>query len=135
MIISGKGVTRTNQSEEALINTSDLFATIAEIAGVSVSKINDSQSFKSLLSSATNENERDYIFAEDGNDDDGSIDYAIRNTTHKYVLFENGNESFYNLSTDPLESTNLLGNNQPALSSENTTIKNELSSKLASIKD
>lgn len=134
MIISGKGVTRTNQSEEALINTSDLFATIAEIAGVSVSKINDSQSFKSLLSSTTSENKRDYIFAEDGNDD-GSIDYAIRNTTHKYVLFENGNESFYNLSNDPLESTNLLGNNQPALSSENSTIKNELTSKLASIKN
>lgn len=33
MIISGKNVIRTNSSEDALINTTDLFATIADIAG------------------------------------------------------------------------------------------------------
>ena len=134
MVISGHGVTRANQSEEALINTSDLFATIADIAGVNVSEINDSKSFKSLLTTTINENERDYIFVEDGNDD-GSVDYAIRNATHKYVLFENDTEAFFNLSSDPLESINLLGANQLPLSTSNSSIKDELSNKLTEIRN
>lgn len=49
LIISGKGVTRANQTEDALINTTDLFATISNIAGINISEINDSKSFKDLL--------------------------------------------------------------------------------------
>ena len=75
---------------------------------------------------------RDYIFIEDGNDD-GSIDFAIRNDTHKYILFENGNEAFFNLSSDPLESINLLNINRLPLSASNSIIKDELTSKLVEI--
>lgn len=134
MVISGKGITRINQTEDALINVTDLFATIADIAGVTVSTINDSNSFKSLLTTNTNSNKRDYIFIEDGNDD-GSIDFAIRNVAHKYILFENGNEALFNLSTDPLESINLLSDNQLPLSSSDSDTKNELASKLAEIRN
>jgi arylsulfatase A-like enzyme len=131
MIISGKGVTRFNETDEALINTTDLFATIANIAGVNISSINDSKSFKSLLTSQTNANKRDYTFVEDGNDN-GSVDFTIRNASHKYILFENGNEALFNLANDPLETTNLMST---VLSSSDNTIKNELATKLTEIRN
>jgi arylsulfatase A-like enzyme len=131
MIISGKGVTRFNETDEALINTTDLFVTIANIAGVNISSINDSKSFKSLLTSQTNANKRDYTFVEDGNDN-GSVDFTIRNASHKYILFENGNEALFNLANDPLETTNLMST---VLSSSDNTIKNELATKLTEIRN
>lgn len=132
MVISGKNVTRVNAIEDALINTTDLFATISELAGNSTSEINDSKSFKDLLSSS-NENTRDYVYAERGAV--GSQDYTIRNTTHKYIYFSNGNERFFNLSVDPLETTNLLNTNQLPLSIEDSAMKDELVSELNSIRN
>lgn len=132
MIISGNGVTRINDSEDALIGTSDLYATIASIAGVNVSTIHDSYNFKDLLTSTTNANQREYAFVLDGNDD-GTINYTIRNTSHKYVQLANGNEQFFDLLDDPLENTNLLGNNQPALNSTESSIKSDLISEMNSL--
>jgi len=128
MIISGKGVNRINQTEDALVNTTDLFATIADIAETGTTEINDSKSFKTLFETS-NENFRDYIYTEIG-DDSGISDSAIRNTTHKYILFEDGTESLFNLYEDPFENINLLI--QP-LSVSDMNIYNELKSKLNSI--
>jgi arylsulfatase A-like enzyme len=132
MIISGKGVSRIGQSENALINSTDLFATIAEVAGVTTSTIHDSQSFKGLLTDE-NSDTREYVYAEIGKDTGGS-DYTIRNQTHKYIKFDNGNEALYNLSQNPLENPNLLSPNQLPLSAADETIKNELIAKLAEIR-
>jgi len=132
MIISGKGVNRFNTTEDALINTTDLFATIANIAGVNVDKINDSQNFKELLSN-DNETFRDYVYAETGSGIENS-DYTIRNKTHKYLLFEDGTEKLYNLSTDPLESINLMHAHQLPLNSADELIKDELVLKLNEIR-
>ena len=121
MIISGKGVSRTNISEDALINTTDLFATIIDIAGASVTEINDSKSFKELFIDE-NGTKRNYIYSEIGKDN-GSSDYTIRNNTHKYIKFDNGNEVLYNLSINPMESPNLLHVNQLPLSSSDEAIK------------
>jgi len=129
MIISGKGVTRFNDTEDALINTTDLFATIAAIAGVEVDKINDSQNFKELLSNS-NSGKREYVYAESSD-----LNYTIRNNTHKYIHFENGNEKFYDLSIDPLESTNLMHANQLPLSNTNELIKDELILKVNEIRN
>lgn len=134
MIIGGKGVTRFNQTEDALINLTDLFATIADIAGVSVSSIHDSRSFKSLLTQNTNDNSRDYTFIEDGNDD-GTVDYTIRNATHKYILYNDGSEALFNLASDPLESTNFMNANKLPLSAANSAMKDELSAKLTEIRN
>ncbi|MCF2875802.1 MULTISPECIES: sulfatase-like hydrolase/transferase [unclassified Tenacibaculum] len=134
MIIGGKGVTRFNQTEDALINLTDLFATIADIAGVSVSSIHDSRSFKSLLTQNTNDNSRDYTFIEDGNDD-GTVDYTIRNATHKYILYNDGSEALFNLASDPFENTNFMNANQLPLSAANSAMKDELSAKLTEIRN
>ncbi|MBP0902351.1 sulfatase-like hydrolase/transferase [Mariniflexile gromovii] len=122
MVISGKTVTRKNQTEDALINTTDLFATIASVAGAETTQINDSKSFISLLSSASAE-KRMFTYAE--NDD-----YSIRNATHKYIYFDDGSEALYNLSNDALENTNLLNVNQLPLSDSDAAIKTSLINEL-----
>lgn len=133
MIISGKDVTRVNAIEDALINTTDLFATISELAGNSTPEINDSKSFKDLLSNS-NINTRNYSYTEIGNNAGGS-DYTIRNTTHKYMLFDDGTERFYNLSNNPLENPNLLNANQLPLSDNDSAIKDELIAELNVIRN
>lgn len=60
MVISGKDVTRMNQMEKALINTTDLFATISNIAGINNTEINDSKSFYNLFSDINSET-RNYV--------------------------------------------------------------------------
>ena len=132
MVISGKNVSRINAIEDALINTTDLFATISELAGNAIPQINDSRSFKELLTSSDVDT-RNYVYSERG--EVGSQDYTIRNATHKYISFNNGNERFYNLSQDPLESTNLLNGNQLPLSTADSAIKDELIAELNIIRN
>ena len=110
MIISGKGVNRINAQEDALISTADLFATISELCGISTDEIHDSISFKDLLNSSGG-NDRSYIYSELGNNY-----FAIRNSTHKYMSFEDGSEALYNLEANPFEMPNLLDPNQLPLS-------------------
>jgi hypothetical protein len=62
-------------------------------------------------------------------------DYTIRNATHKYIYFENGSEALYDLSVNPLENPNLLNANQLPLSTENSSIKDELTSRLSEIRN
>ncbi|WP_372792784.1 sulfatase-like hydrolase/transferase [Lutibacter sp.] len=132
MIISGKDVSRFNATEDALINTTDLFATIANIAGIEVDKINDSQNFKELLSNE-NSSSRDYAYSEVGYES-GKSDYTIRNKTHKYIAFEDGTEKLYNLNTDPLELIDLMHINQLPLNGTDELIKEELILKLNKIR-
>ncbi len=132
MIVSGKNVSRVNQIEDALLNTTDIFATIADIAETGTVEINDSKSFKELFT-VPNMNFRNYVYTEIGKTTGGS-DYTIRNNTHKYIRFENGNEAFYNLSNNPLENPNLLNQNQLPLSPSDSAIKDELTNELNSIR-
>ena len=129
MVISGKNVLRVKEVEDAFINSSDLFATIAEIAGGGVAEINDSISFKNLLS-IPGSNSRTYTYSEIKTDTGGS-DYTMRNATHKYISFDNGSEALYNLTQDPLEETNLLNRD---LTTEDTLIKEALITELTSLR-
>ena len=122
MVISGKNVTRFNETEDALINTTDLFNTISDLASVQTSNENDSNSFKSLLTDS-NSSIRNYLYSENMRDTGIGYDYAIRNTTHKYIRFTDGSEAFYNIENTRLETNNLLSNE---LTESEETIKNEL---------
>ena len=118
MIISVNQVNRFNQDENALINTTDLFTTITELCGINNQNVHDSKSFISLLTSSFNSNSRDYIYSEIGNEN-----YTIRNSTHKYIHFENGNEALFNLNNNQFEFPNLLNANQLPLSELNNLNK------------
>ncbi|AFM04259.1 arylsulfatase A family protein [Bernardetia litoralis DSM 6794] len=127
LFVTGKGVSRTG-TDTNLINTTDLFATIAQIAGSNTSEINDSKSFNSLFTSASTH--REYIYSEmnDGTDDI----WAIRNQKYKIIANNSGSIEMYNLEIDPYENTNLL---LTSLSDEENTAKNNLEIKLNQIRN
>lgn len=132
MYISGNGVGRINVKENALVNSTDLYATIANIAGITVTNINDSKSFYSLLS-GENSNSREYLYSEIGKDTGGS-DYTIRNGTHKYIKFDDGSEALYDLTKNEMENPNLMSENQLPLSTSDEAIKKDLLLKLLEIR-
>lgn len=129
MVISGMDILRRGQTEDTLINTTDLFSTIANIAGIATDEIHDSQSFYETFTNDDSEN-RTYSYAE-ARKESGNDDITIRNSTHKYMLFDDGSESFYKLNTGELEETNLL---LSTLSGSDEIIKNELTGKLTELK-
>lgn len=127
MFISGNSVLRTG-TDHNLITSSDLFATIAEIAGSSTNEINDSKSFKSLLTQSTNI--RDYQYSELGDSTDD--EWTISNGTYKLIVNSLGIEELYNLMNDPYENNNLLNG---TLSSTEQNAKSELETELINIRN
>ncbi len=107
MIVSGKNVARSNQTDDSLLNTVDLFATIADIAETGTKQHHDSNSFKELFTATSNSNNRDFAYTEIGKDI-GDDDLTIRNESHKYIKFTDGSEALYNLNDDFFEINNLL---------------------------
>ncbi|MFT7149749.1 MAG: arylsulfatase B [Nonlabens sp.] len=127
MIIGGKGVSRTG-IDNNLINSTDLFATIASLSGVNVAEINDSKDISPLLTSSV-ENFRDYTYAEYN---DGTADeWTIRNTDYKLIVNTDGSQELYFLGDDPYENENLLSN---TLSTQAQAAKDLLETKLVEIR-
>ena len=127
MFISGNSVSRTG-IDNNLITSTDLFATIAEIAGSSTNEINDSKSFKSLLAQSTNI--RDYQYSELADDTDD--EWTISNGTYKLIVNSVGMEELYNLVNDPYENNNLL-NGTLSLTEQNAKL--ELETELINIRN
>lgn len=111
MVVSGKGVDRLGAREPGLINSTDLFTTIGNIAGIQVKEIENSISFYDTFID-TNATRRNYVYSEK---EDA---YSVRDTTYKYIKFENGREELYNLSTDAYEKVNLMNNTLTTEASE-----------------
>jgi arylsulfatase A-like enzyme len=105
MIASGKGVGRSNAREPALINTVDFYATIASLAGNSVTKVNDGYSFAPLLQSGGTA-ARQYNYSEFQSDTVNG--WTVRNTQYKLLQNLSGTQELYDLSKDLKEQTNLL---------------------------
>lgn len=102
MFVSGAGVTRQGEREARLINGTDLYSTIAELAGSTVGNQNNSESFVDSLTQA-NIMGRDYIYSELG----GS-GWTIRNERYKLMVTDAGAETLFDLQLDPQENTDLL---------------------------
>lgn len=127
MFISGAQVSRRD-TDDNLINGTDLFSTISELAGIQITKVNDSESFKSLLTSKSSI--RDYQYSE--LDNGTKNQWAIRNKQFKLIQNINGNELFYDLISDPYEELNLLNN---PLSDIQAQAKIDLEKELALIRN
>lgn len=127
MFISGKGVSH-NTIENNLITSTDLFATIAELAGVETAQINDSKSFKSLLSQPSTIRNFQYSEMDNGTNDT----WTIRNSRYKLIVNSNGNEEMYDLQNDPYEVVNLLNSN---MNSDEITAKLDLEAELLKIRN
>ena len=127
LVVSGKYVESVNSTSNALVNTTDLFATIADAAGTGTQNINDSQSFLPLLKGDAFTARR-FAYAESG--PTNALDVTIRNETHKYILFNNGLEALYNLMDDEFESVNLLNANRLPLSTTDSAMRDALVNEL-----
>ena len=117
MIAAGPAIVNGNRTNTQLINTPDIFATIAELCGFanwksmipSTTKI-DSRSFLPILKNQTAAI-RTWIFTEQFTNIPAASDgKTIRNEDYHLLRFDNGTEAFYNQTIDPEENTNLLLN-------------------------
>lgn len=122
MFIAGNGVTRMGSRDNTLVQTTDLFATIADISGSDRSVPSSSVSFKSLLSSSFPAMTKDYLYV-DGYRNNSSLGFAIRNSSYKLIQYDDGVERMFHLLSDPYETTNLLNR---TLSSEEQNAKSSL---------
>ena len=107
LIISGPIVNQKNRSNAALVNTTDLFATIIEMAGGKVSDLAppgtviDSVSLLPILTDPAQVDLCQYVFAEQFHDPLNNRDgKTIRNNQYKLIRFDLGGERLYKLSND-----------------------------------
>ncbi len=121
MVIAGDGVSRMGEREDALINITDLFATIAEMAGVAEVSQPDSLSFMDALTSPSFAG-REYAYSE-FRFDDGTTAWTVRNLQYKLIEYSDGRMELYDLSADPFENNDLLAN---GISDEWTAVISEL---------
>jgi arylsulfatase A-like enzyme len=105
LFVTGPGVSRIKEREEALVNTTDLFSTIASLAGVNVSKVNDSISFAGLLT-GTREQGREAQYSE--RTVEGIPNWALSDGEFKLIEAENSDLELYDLSNDPFEARELI---------------------------
>jgi arylsulfatase A-like enzyme len=111
LVVAGAGVTRRGR-EDNLFVTSDLYATILDVAGVPVSHVNDSYSLKPLFTDEAASSGRTFSFSEISNGTN-QRQYGLRDTRFKLVN-NLGKWELYDLVTDSHETTNLYGNAQYA---------------------
>ncbi len=107
MVVSGAGVQRKNEREEGLVNSTDLFATIADLTGCGISSKHNSISFKNALSNVSSISRR-YNYTEVKRDNIEG--WAIQNTKYKLIEYADGSNELYYLIDDPYEEVNLLLN-------------------------
>lgn len=105
MVVSGAGVTRQGEREPALINSTDLFATFAELAGAPVPDGLDSVSFAGVLD-GTGSAQRSFNYSEFV--DESTTGWVVRDESLKLIEFADGSQEVYDLLADPREETNLI---------------------------
>lgn len=127
LFVSGKGVSRSGDDDN-LITSSDLFATISELVGVSTPEIHDSKSFHSLLSQHSTIRNFQYSEMDNGNNDRWTISDGV----YKLLENANGNKELYDLVNDPYEDTDLLDG---TLTNEASTALNKLETELSAIRN
>ena len=118
LIVAGADVTRAGERDDALVNSTDLFATIADLAGVpkAATGPEDSISFAGLLSGVVRDEWRGFAYTEHFGQTGAVVSprraqrfgWAIRDERWKYIELENGERFLFDLASDPFESNNLI---------------------------
>lgn len=105
LFVSGVGVSRIGERESALVTVTDLFATIAQLAGSQISNIHDSYSFADSLTNSDAEFQPS-IFTQFESASTTGI--AIRNQNYKLIEYANGIRELFQVSSDFYEINNLV---------------------------
>ena len=121
MMVAGAGVTRKGR-EAALVNGVDLYATIAAVAGIPITRANDGYSIAPLFTDAGASTGRDYAFTEfcTGN----VARFAIRDKKYKLIFDNAVGWGLFDLLEDPRETNNVY--DKPAFAAVQTRLKAEL---------
>jgi len=127
MFVSGHGVSRSGSDDNMICNT-DIFSTIAELAGVEITEIHDSKSFAKLFEAEASHREFQYSEMDDGQDDR----WTISNGVYKLIVDANKKDEMYDLGSDPYEQNDLL---TETLSEAETAAKAILEDELSRIRN
>jgi len=104
--ISGAGVTRKGEREDALINVADVFSTVLGLTGSSQGKgTENSLNLMPYLTSTTGPR-RTYNYTEIGRETPSG--WTIRSEQYKLITYEDATQKFFDLIADSLETNNLL---------------------------
>ena len=107
-VVTGPGITAGKT--DALVNTTDLFATITSLAGVPTSAT-DAYDFSPVLAGKAASSKRTFAYAEHFGKIQRKPDvfgWAIRDARYKLVAEDGAEQQLYDMVNDPLEKTNLL---------------------------
>jgi len=108
LIVSGQGITRKNTVETAMVQATDIFATLADISGIQKIDDQDGKSIKPLFNSEKGA-KRSFVYSEIfGSARAENNGYAIRNKNYKLIHLDKGKEYLFRISSDPFETSNLL---------------------------
>ena len=110
LVISGAGVTRTNEREEGLISVVDFFPTIAALTGTDNNGMRDGYNFMSSFSEE-NAVEREFLYTDYFGNNALGQGWTVRSDRFKYIAYDDGSEALYDLQNDPDETVNMLGSN------------------------
>jgi arylsulfatase B len=104
LVVAGAGVTRRGREDELFVTT-DVYATVLDLAGVPVSHVNNSYSLKPVLGDEAATSGRTHSFTEVSSGPNNRR-WAIKDRRYKLI---NNNRvwELYDLVADPLEATNL----------------------------
>jgi len=115
LIVAGPAIETPGRAVNALVNGTDLFATIIEMAGLDVAATippnvtHDSVSLMPYLRDPNAEPIRGWIMSELFSPQPMATDgKTIRDERYKLIKFSNGNQAFYDLEVDPYEDNDLL---------------------------
>jgi arylsulfatase B len=116
LFIAGAGIVAAGRQVDSLVDATDIFATVLELAGASVPAQTptgapiDGQSLVPYLASSETSPIRDWVVAELSSSDDAfdGLDRAIRDSRYKLIQWVNGTTAFYDLSVDLMEENDLL---------------------------
>ena len=104
LIVVAPGITSPGSSSDQVVSTQSIYATLAELAGLELPHAVDGASLMPLL----REPDRSWddvaitTYGEYGN-------FSVRDDKHRYTIYADGSEEFYDLNSDPFERTNLAG--------------------------
>jgi arylsulfatase A-like enzyme len=104
LVIAGAGVTRRGREDDLFVTT-DLYATILDLAGVPVSHVNNSYSVRPVLSDEAGSSGRTHSFSETSSGTSNRR-YALKDKRFK-LISNLGKRELYDLVADPLETTDL----------------------------
>jgi arylsulfatase B len=116
LFIAGSGIAEPGRQVNALVDTTDIFSTILELAGAIPPKQTpsnapiDGRSLVPYLLASDANPIRTWVLSEltSANEDVSGVDRAIRDTQYKLIQWADGTTAFYHVAADPFEAVDLL---------------------------